>query len=194
MNPWLGNALVLVGIIGTAVIRAPHGRRCGKVRVVESRRNRLEIILLALMWIGMMILPLVSIVTPFVSFADYPLHAFPFFVGAVCLIFGLWLFYRAHTDLGTNWSISLELREAHQLVTGGVYERVRHPMYTAILSLALAQALLLPNWLAGPSCLLAFLLMLTLRLGREEDMMRDKFGDTYVAYVGKTKRLISGIW
>src|SRR4051794_24684921 len=103
MNPWLGKALVLVGIIGTAVIRAPHGRRCGKVRVVESRRNRLEIILLALMWIGMMILPLVSIVTPFVSFADYPLHAFPLFVGAVCLIFGLWLFYRAHTDLGTNW-------------------------------------------------------------------------------------------
>ena len=67
-------------------------------------------------------------------------------------------------------------------------------MYTAILSLALAQALLLPNWLVGPSCLFAFLLMLTLRLEREEDMMREKFGDSYVAYMGKTKRLISSVW
>src|SRR5438105_3404172 len=74
MNPWLGKALVLVGIIGAAVIRAPHGRRSAKVMVVESRRNRPEVTLLALMWIAMMILPLVSIVTPVLSFADYPLH------------------------------------------------------------------------------------------------------------------------
>ena len=194
MNPWLGKALVLVGIIATALIRAPHGRRSGKVKVLESRRNPSEVTLLALMWIAMMILPLVSIVTPLLSFADYPLRVVPFFLGTVCLVFGLWLFYRAHADLGTNWSISLELREDHRLVTDGVYEHVRHPMYTAILLIAVAQALLLPNWLAGPSCLVAFLLMLTFRLGPEEQMMRDRFGDDYVAYTRRTKRLVSGVW
>ena len=102
MNPWLGKALVLVGIIGVAVIRAPHGRRSGKVKVVESRRSRSEVTLLGLMWIAMMILPFVSIVTPVLSFADYPLHVVPFFMGIVCLAFGLWLFYRAHADLGTK--------------------------------------------------------------------------------------------
>jgi protein-S-isoprenylcysteine O-methyltransferase Ste14 len=194
MNPWFGKALVLVGIIGTVVIRAPHGRRSSKVRVLESRRNRSEVTLLALMWIAMMILPLVSIVTPVLSFADYPLHVVPLFLGIVCLVFGLWLFYRAHLDLGTNWSLSLELREGHKLVTDGVYEHIRHPMYTAILLNAAAQALLLPNWFAGPSCLVAFLLMLTFRLGPEEQMMRDRFGDDYVAYMGRTKRLIAGVW
>ena len=194
MNPWLGKALVLVGIIATAVIRAPHGRRSGRVKVLESRRNRSEVTLLALMWIAMMILPLVSIVTPLLSFADYPLRVVPFFLGTVCLVFGLWLFYRAHADLGTNWSISLELREGHSLVTDGVYEHIRHPMYTAILLHAVAQALLLPNWLAGPSCLVAFLVMLIFRLGPEEQMMRDTFGDDYVAYMGRTKRLIAGVW
>jgi protein-S-isoprenylcysteine O-methyltransferase Ste14 len=194
MNPWLGKALVLVGIIGTAVIRAPHGRRSGKVTVVESRRNRAEVPLLALMWIAMMILPLVSIVTPVLSFADYPLHVVPWFLGTVCLVFGLWFFYRSHADLGTNWSISLELREGHKLVTNGVYEHIRHPMYTAIFLIAVAQALLLPNWLAGPSCLVAFLLMLSLRIGPEEQMMRDRFGNDYIAYVGRTKRLIPGVW
>jgi protein-S-isoprenylcysteine O-methyltransferase Ste14 len=194
MNPWLGKALILVGIVGVAVIRAPHGKRSGKVRVVESRKGRLEIALLALMWITMMVLPLVYIVTPVLSVANYPLSPLPFFFGTVCLLLGLWVFYRAHADLGTNWSLSLELREGHKLVTHGVYENIRHPMYTAILLLAIAQSLLLPNWLAGPSCLVAFLLMLMLRLGREEDMMREKFGDDYLAYIGRTKRLITGVW
>jgi protein-S-isoprenylcysteine O-methyltransferase Ste14 len=194
MNPWFGKALVLVGIIATAAIRAPHGRRSGKVTVVESRKSRAEVTLLALMWIAVMILPLVSIVTPVLSFADYPLRVVPWFLGTVCLGFGLWLFYRSHADLGTNWSLSLEIREGHKLVTNGVYEHIRHPMYTAILLNAVAQALLLPNWLAGPSCLVAFLLMLTFRLGREEQMMRERFGDDYVAYAARTKRLIARVW
>jgi protein-S-isoprenylcysteine O-methyltransferase Ste14 len=194
MNPWLGKALVLLGIIVTVVIRAPHGRRSGKVKVLESRRSRSEVALLALMWIAMMILPIVSIVTPLLSFADYPLRVVPLLLGTVCLVFGLWFFYRAHADLGTNWSVSLELREDHRLVTDGVYQHIRHPMYTAILLTAVAQALLLPNWLAGPSCLVAFLLMLAFRLGPEEQMMRDKFGDDYLAYVRRTKRLVAGVW
>ena len=194
MNPWLGKALVLLGIIVTVVIRAPHGRRSGKVKVLESRRSRSEVALLALMWIAMMILPILSIVTPLLSFADYPLRVVPLLLGTVCLVFGLRFFYRAHADLGTNWSISLELREEHRLVTQGVYEHIRHPMYTAILLHAVAQALLLPNWIAGPSCLAAFLMMLTFRLGPEEQMMRDRFGDDYLAYVRRTKRLVAGVW
>jgi len=150
--------------------------------------------LLALMWIAMMILPILSIVTPLLSFADYPLRVVPLLLGTVCLVFGLRFFYRAHADLGTNWSISLELREEPRLVTQGVYEHIRHPMYTAILLHAVAQALLLPNWIAGPSCLAAFLMMLTFRLGPEEQMMRDRFGDDYLAYVRRTKRLVAGVW
>jgi hypothetical protein len=33
------------------------------------------------------------------------------------LVIGLWLFYRSHADLGTNWSITLEVREQHRLIT-----------------------------------------------------------------------------
>ena len=33
-------------------------------------------------------------------------------------------------DLGTNWSITLEVREQHRLISHGVYRRIRHPMYS----------------------------------------------------------------
>ena len=194
MNPWFGEALFLVGIASTIIIRAPHGGRSSKVAVVESRRGPLEIALLALMWITGMILPLVAIFTPFLSFADYPLHPVAFAMGSVMLCLGIWLFYRSHADLGRNWSISLEIREDHQLVRSGVYRLIRHPMYTAIFLTALAQALLLSNWLAGPSCFLAFLVMFALRIGREETMMLNKFGEAYGDYMNRTKRLIPHLW
>lgn len=194
MNPWFGKALVLFGIVSTVVIRAPHGKRRGKVKIVESRRGSREIGLLALMWITMMILPILAIFTPIFSFADYRLYPILFSIGLACLTAGLWLFYRSHADLGESWSLSLEILEGHKLVTHGVYERIRHPMYTANFLQAIAQALLLPNWIAGPSCFVAFLLLFTLRVGAEEGMMSEKFGEEYARYKSKTKRLVPYLW
>lgn len=194
MNPWYGKALILVGILGTILIRAPHGKRSIEKSIAESRRGPLEMVLLALMWITMIVLPLLAIFTPLLRFADYPFHPIALAIGTVALFSGLSLFHRSHADLGTNWSITLAIRDSHELVTRGIYQRIRHPMYTAIFLQAAAQLWLLPNWIAGPSCLLAFTLMFVLRLGAEERMMEDRFGESYREYKRKTKRLIPGVW
>jgi protein-S-isoprenylcysteine O-methyltransferase Ste14 len=133
-------------------------------------------------------------VTPVFAFADYPLHLIPLLTGVLCLVLGLWLFHRSHADLGTNWSITLEVREKHQLVTHGLYRWVRHPMYLALLTYSAGQALVLPNWLVGPSYGVAMVLLIALRLGPEERMMLEEFGKEYQAYTATTKRLIPGIW
>jgi protein-S-isoprenylcysteine O-methyltransferase Ste14 len=144
-------------------------------------------------WIGFFI-PFVWIASPAFSFAEYPLRAAPCAAGVICFVFGLWVFYRAHSDLGTNWSITLELREQHQLITRGVYRQIRHPMYSALVLYSLAHALVIPNWVAGPSNVIAFGILLALRVGAEERMMRDEFGNEYAAYAARTKRLIPGVW
>jgi protein-S-isoprenylcysteine O-methyltransferase Ste14 len=79
------------------------------------------------------------------------------------------------------------------VVTSGVYRRIRHPMYTAIALYSIAQALLLPNWIAGPSSLLAFIVLFVLRVNVEEQMMLEHFGDEYAAYMNRTKRLFPGV-
>jgi protein-S-isoprenylcysteine O-methyltransferase Ste14 len=112
----------------------------------------------------------------------------------MCLITGLWLFYRSHADLGTNWSITLEVREQHRLVTRGVYRRIRHPMYLALALYSVGQALVIPNWVAGPSNSIAFAILCALRIGAEERMMTKEFGDEYAAYSARTTRLIPGVW
>ncbi|MGD0297450.1 MAG: isoprenylcysteine carboxylmethyltransferase family protein, partial [Bryobacteraceae bacterium] len=51
-----------------------------------------------------------------------------------------------------------------------------------------------PNWVAGPSNLIAFAILCALRVRVEERMMVEEFGEEYVAYSARTKRLIPGVW
>ena len=193
MTVWYAKAVILASSIVMIIIRAPHGQRSRSVKVVKSRKGSLEVALLTIVWLGFLV-PLVWIATPLLAFADYPLRPAPFVTGTLGLAIGLWLFYRSHADLGTNWSITLEVREKHQLITQGIYRYVRHPMYLALLLYSLGQAIVLPNWIAGPSYLIAFGLLFAFRVHHEERMMLDQFGKDYESYMARTKRLIPGVW
>jgi protein-S-isoprenylcysteine O-methyltransferase Ste14 len=193
MSPWFAKAIIRAGAIVMVVIRAPQGQRSRAVKVVRSARGPLEIGLLALAWAAFFV-PLLWAITPVLRFADYPLHPIPLAAGVPCLAAGLWLFARSHADLGTNWSITLELREDHRLVTQGVYRSLRHPMYAALLLYSLGQALVIPNWIAGPSYGVAMALLFALRLGPEERLMLDQFGPAYDDYRRRSKRLVPGVW
>ncbi len=193
MNPWVAKAVILAANVVLIAIRAPHAHRCRGIKVVRSRKGTLETVLLTLVWIGFF-LPLIWIVSPAFSFAAYPLRAAPLVAGVVCFAAGLWLFVRSHVDLGTNWSVTLEVREQHRLITHGVYRRIRHPMYAAVFLYATGQALVIPNWVAGPSYLVPFTILVACRVGAEERMMVEQFGDEYTAYMKRSKRLVPGIW
>jgi protein-S-isoprenylcysteine O-methyltransferase Ste14 len=193
MSPWIAKAIILAGSVVMIAIRHPHEKRSHDIKVVKTRKGTIEIVLLTVVGISFL-LPFVWIVTPVLAFADYSLRSIPLIIGVTFIALGLWLFYRSHADLGVNWSTTLEVREKHQLVTQGVYRQIRHPMYLAFLLHAGGQALVLPNWVAGPSYLVAFTLLFALRLGPEERMMREEFGKDYEEYSARTKRLIPRLW
>src|SRR5258708_35601207 len=132
------------------VIRAPHGQRSRGVKVVKSRKGKLEIFLLTLAWLGFFV-PLLWIATRLLAFADFPLRPVPFIAGLLFLAVGLWLFHRSHADLGPNWSITIEARQGHRLGTSGIYRHVRHPMHPALLLYSLGQTLRIPHLRAGPA-------------------------------------------
>jgi len=193
MNPWIAKIVILTASAVMIAIRAPYGNRSRHVKVARSFKSRREIILLILAWIGFFI-PLVWVASPAFSFAEYPLRPGPLAAGVACLAAGLWLFHRSHADLGAYWSITLEVRENHRLVTQGIYHSVRHPMYAALFLYSIGQALVLPNWFAAPSYLVSFGILFALRIGAEERMMIETFGEEYASYMARTKRLVPGVW
>jgi protein-S-isoprenylcysteine O-methyltransferase Ste14 len=114
--------------------------------------------------------------------------------GTVVLALALWLFHLTHVALGRNWSARLQILTSHELITHGIYRHVRHPMYLALILYGLGQAAVVPNVIAGLSCLVGNLLLFALRLRPEEQIMRARFGAAYDAYAARTARLVPGLW
>jgi len=188
IQPW--NIVFLVGFIIYVGIRGVFERRTRGNEKVVRRLDALEKTLLVVVAVGSLILPVLYLFTPWLSFADYRLPAIMPSCGAVLMVAALWLFYRSHSDLGQNWSVTLELRKDHQLIRNGVYRSIRHPMYSSIFLWDLAQGLLLQNWLAGWTALVTFALMYFVRMPREESLMSEFFGREYRDYMRQTGRLV----
>ncbi len=176
------------------ILRLRPERNSRKTPVRFSARDTREIVLLGGSLTGLGIIPVIYLASHFPRFADYPFVPVQGYLGIVVYLGVLWLFHRTHKDLGRNWSVSLDLRESHTLVTTGVYAVVRHPMYAGFWLMALAQVLMLPNWVAGPAGLVGFGTLFFGRVGREEQMMIDGFGDEYRAYMRRTARVVPWIY
>jgi protein-S-isoprenylcysteine O-methyltransferase Ste14 len=183
-----------LGCVTYYIIRYPHQRRARKTPVADRRQRLRERALMAISFSGLFLVPLTYVLTDQPRFADYTFHPVQAWPGAFVLVAGMCLLYRTHRDLGRAWSITLEIRDKHTLITRGIYEKLRHPMYASFWLWAISQALLLPNWIAGLSGVVGFGTLFFARVGHEERMMLETFGDEYRAYMARTYRLIPGIY
>jgi protein-S-isoprenylcysteine O-methyltransferase Ste14 len=186
--------LYLAGMIAAEVIRFPHRMRNKRQRrahqLAESRVSPLEITVDLLSWTAMEVLPWFFIFGSRLDSANYALPSWAGWLGVLVFAAGLWLIWRAHHDLGFNWSPTLEIQPEHHLVTKGIYGRLRHPIYAGMWLWSIAQILLLWNWIAGPAGLLTFALVYATRVPKEERMMLDQFGDEYRAYQRRTGAIV----
>ena len=179
-------ALYFVAMVAEIVIRAPINKLRKQERMSEQRVTTQERVLLLLLFLAMFFIPIIYATTNWLDFANYTLPAWAGWLGALILAGAIFVFWRAHADLGLNWSPSLEIREKHELITRGIYGVIRHPMYASQWLWVLAQPLLLQNWIAGFASLLVFSFFYFLRVKEEEKMMIDSFGIQYQEYRKKT--------
>ena len=193
MTSNLASFIWVLGIVAWCVIRYPYQRRARKFKISAHKRSLEERLLLGGATVGLVIVPAVWLLTGFPQSFNTTFHPVLATIGAVCMAAFLWLFHAVHRQLGRNWSITLEIREDHALVTEGLFKYIRHPMYSSFWLWAIAQALLLPNWLAGMAGLGAISALYFGRVAREEAMMRETFGPQYDAYMSRTKRIVPWI-
>ena len=170
-------------------VRSAHTTKYRSLKTILDKNTLLDMILLGLAGIVMLI-PMVYVFSSVLDFADYALPRWVGWTGAVLLGMGICLLWRSHTDLGRNWTPTLGIRNEHKLVTGGVYKYIRHPMYAAHWLWAIAQVLMLHNWIAGYSFLIIVIPQYLIRVNDEEQMMLDQFGETYRIYMKRTGRMV----
>ena len=108
---------------------------------------------------------------------------------ALLCLCGLGFCLWARAVLGRNWSGTVTLKEDHELIVRGPYRLVRHPIYTGLL------AMLIATWMeqghiAGMIGLVLTFISFWIKLGQEEEVMRNQFPDQYAAYQLRTKRIV----
>ncbi len=103
---------------------------------------------------------------------------------------GLALVWRSHAALEENFSAHLDIRAHHTLTRVGPYRLVRHPMYSGFLLLVVGGGLLSSNGLLLVTPLAAVGGVIARRVGKEEDQLREAFGEEYQAYMLWTGRFL----
>jgi protein-S-isoprenylcysteine O-methyltransferase Ste14 len=108
---------------------------------------------------------------------------------AILCVAGLAFAFWARAVLGRNWSGTVTLKEGHELIERGPYRLVRHPIYTGLLAMSVATALVLGH-LGGLIGVPLVFLSFWIKLGVEEMLMRKQFPEQYAAYERRVKRIV----
>ena len=111
-------------------------------------------------------------------------------VGIALALAGFALLQWAQVTLGKSWSDTPRMMKEQTLITSGPYQFIRHPIYTAFVLILGSALLISANWLIGLAWLGMTVLEVASRVGFEESLMLEYFGDQYREYMKKTGRLL----
>ena len=181
---WIWIILLFVMIVS----RKYHEKKAGKPVSLKGTPV-LESILMILWGLAAGVIPLIYIFSEWLIFADYAfdIHWILKLTGVFIFVLSIWLLHQSHIDLGKMWSVKVEPEINNELIVTGVYKRMRHPMYSAHLLWGIGQLLIFPNYIAGPSALLIFLIVIKIRIPREEKALIEQFGNDYKRYISQTR-------
>jgi protein-S-isoprenylcysteine O-methyltransferase Ste14 len=112
---------------------------------------------------------------------------------AALMLLAVLMFTAAARAMGANWSIVARMREDHELVTGGIFAWLRHPIYTAMAAFLLAMAIAFGHLAILIVTAPVFVIGTWIRVREEERLLHAQFGPAYEAYAGRVKRFLPGL-
>ena len=156
-------------------------------RIVETRSRRPKIQGNRLLQLSFPILMGVHVAVFVGSVVEYFVASKPVIYWVSCLgfvLYGISVVLRnvAIRALGRYFSLHIEIREQHKLVTDGVYGWVRHPIYVAVIMELVSVPLAGNAWWSLAGALFVYVPLLMWRLRHEEIAMVAGLGDAYRNY------------
>lgn len=124
---------------------------------------------------------------------DAILQLIPIIIGVVFIIIGWVIAYFANREIGVNWSPIIEKTKRQELVTSNIYGFVRHPLYLSGFCILIGTNLYFSSKWAWIGSVIVVITIL-IRIPIEERNLKERFGDEYIAYMKKTKRIIPWIY
>ena len=166
-------------------------RRSGELAKYKANRLAMLFLLLILLIGQLWVLgSFVYIIYPrFLEWFAVPLWSWIRWMAIVPTVLGIGIELSTQVYLGRNYSTLLNISEEQTLVTTGPYRYVRHPMYTALVTVGIGLTLLSANLYFGLP-FIALIVVVVFRIRKEEEVMNETFGEEYIEYKKRTKRFI----
>lgn len=100
------------------------------------------------------------------------------------------LVWSATRRLGKHWRYEAALSADHELVKTGAYARLRHPIYSSMLGMALATGFAYTWWPMFVAGILLFLIGIEIRVRAEDRLLEEYFQEEFLEYQGNTRAYI----
>ena len=161
--------------------------------VPELRRERVMWLIWAPLMAAWMVLPYLAITrrhpllaVPPIALAD-PVLATARWAAAVCGVLCFFGVLTCIARMGTNWRVAVVPSQRTELVTEGLYARIRHPIYGFNVLLMLCSAIIVPT---VPMCAVGAIhvALIVLKVRNEERFLLATHGAAYAAYCRRTGR------
>jgi protein-S-isoprenylcysteine O-methyltransferase Ste14 len=170
--------------------KAHHSSPEDQLPLTETTESEVRLALLGVCGLSADLLSIAWAINPqWLAWSNLPLPPWLHWLGLPGAAGTVWLGYLAHRTLGSNYTPDLRTKVGHQVVADGIYGWIRHPMYTSFFALLASYFLLTANWLIGLWGL-GYSLLIVERAGHEEQMLIERFGDEYRAYIQRTGRFL----
>lgn len=117
-----------------------------------------------------------------------------YYLGVIFIWIGIIFRFIIIRSLGKYFTVDVTIKQDHQIKKEGFYKYLRHPSYAFSLLTSLGLGLYLNNWLSLAFAFIPPFIAFSYRIKIEEKALIEQFGEEYLEYRRKTKKLIPFVY
>jgi protein-S-isoprenylcysteine O-methyltransferase Ste14 len=125
------------------------------------------------------------------SIPIYKLNIIPFnFLGILIIFFGLWVNLSSKKMVLKNETTIIPFEKSEKLVTQGIFNFTRNPMYLGMLLILIGEAVILSS-ISPVIIAITFIPLIKLKyIDHEERLLEETFRDEYLTYKNRVRRWV----
>jgi protein-S-isoprenylcysteine O-methyltransferase Ste14 len=189
MMPRYFAALTLVLLLGMVLTRAWVMKRRGINAMHFGRIDKKDFLIPPFALVYFYIVFSGAFGLPDVSGREFFHSEIVSWVGVTFCLGGLILVLSSLVSFGRSFRVGIDTDHPDKLVTTGIFRLSRNPIYVAFALVLIGQLLIFPNWILL-AYLVAAVCLFHRQVLREEEYLRDRYGQEYAEYCGRVRRYL----
>jgi protein-S-isoprenylcysteine O-methyltransferase Ste14 len=183
------SALTIVLLLGMVSVRVSLMRREGIRAMKFGEIDKKDFLILPFALFYFYIVFAAAFNFPTVSRQELFHSEIASWVGVLLCLAGLFVLLLSLISFGTSFRVGIDQDHPDKLVTTGIFAFSRNPLYVAFGSVLLGQFLVFSNWILL-IYMVAAVWLFHRQVLREEEYLRNHYGQQYSEYYGRVRRYL----